>query len=60
MIDDDGAPCRRCADTGWITVRTTSPMAYVRPGQPPEGAKGVVGQRCWDCDAALRKDRTNG
>lgn len=44
-------PCSRCADTGRITVRTTYPMSWVCAGEPPDDARNVVGQDCYECNA---------
>ena len=46
--------CRRCEDTGRISVRVTFPMSYVGPGDPPDYARGVAGARCDRCDPVAR------
>lgn len=46
--------CDRCNDTGRVTVRTTPPMSYVCAGEPPDYARGVVGEDCYhECTARV-------
>jgi hypothetical protein len=48
------AACDVCNGTGWLTVRSTFPCAYVCAGEPPEDAKGVTGWPCSDCHSFHR------
>ncbi len=47
----------RCDDSGWIAVRTSSPMTYVGPGPCPDYAVGVCDAPCDRCDRGYQNRR---
>ena len=50
----DDVDCHTCNDTGTVARRTSYPMTIVGPGPVPDDAKGVVEDRCPDCDPVAR------
>jgi hypothetical protein len=49
--------CDYCNGTGWVTVSTRFPCAYICAGEPPEDARGMVGAPCTECHNFYRQGR---